>query len=91
MVYLISYDLKAPQKNYAAVTQAIEKLGGRRVLLSQYLLESNDTHGNIRDIVRRAADADDKILVCECHGNAAWTKLLLDDAAVKTIFNRARN
>ena len=80
MAYLISYDLKARNR---------EKLGGKQVLLSQYLLESSSGSSTILDAVRRTADADDRILVCQCRNSAAWTTLSLPDATVQSIFGKA--
>jgi CRISPR/Cas system-associated endoribonuclease Cas2 len=69
MRYLISYDLSQPGQNYAAVVTALESIGARRVLYSQWVVRrGNTTCAGLRDWLRGHTDANDRVLVVELDG-----------------------
>lgn len=73
MVYVISYDLVKPTQRYEELINAIKQypnwacLGG-----SAYLIESNDSHVEIRNNLGRFVDGNDKLFVGHISAPAAW-------------------
>ena len=66
MVYMVSYDLLAPESHddYRALYAALEELGFRRVLQSQWVVRwiAAGTAVTIRDILRPHVDTNDRLL-----------------------------
>jgi len=83
-LYLVGYDLMSPGRDYSALYAALEALGGRRVLLSQWVVRvgSNETAARVRDHLRRSMDSNDRILVNDFYDWAAYNALVnLNQAA----------
>ncbi len=77
MRYIISYDLVAPGRNYQPLYTELEKLGGKRVLLSQWAINSTGTSAvEIRDHLKTFMDANDRLLVTELDGTS-WASFNL--------------
>ena len=74
-VFVVSYDLKAPGRNYDRLYEALKKFAYARPLESFWLIESNGTAGSIRDTLKQHVDANDKIVVIEFTQNAGWATL----------------
>ena len=55
-LYLISYDLLTPGKNYDPLIDALTQQGAKRVLLSQWTLNTYCSPKQIRDWARRYMD-----------------------------------
>jgi len=72
-VYIISYDLSSPGQNYERVLKAIKannawaRLGG-----SSYVVISNNTEVQIRDLIMNEMDTNDKLFVGILKAPAAW-------------------
>lgn len=66
-LYLISYDLlnKATFGEYETLIAEIQKLGGKRALLSEWAIRRNETSVVLRDHLQKFIHATDRILVCE--------------------------
>lgn len=61
MLYLISYDLIKPGKDYAALIDELKKLGAKRILLSQWVVRrGNTTAEALRDYFRSFIDSNDR-------------------------------
>ena len=73
----ISYDLKAPGRNYAAVANKIKELGGwAKVTESFWYVDSAFTASQARDHILPALDANDTLFVVNAsNGQAAWHNL----------------
>lgn len=72
MVYLISYDLNAPEQDYPKIIKAIETYDSCcRVLKSQWLIFSNHSAERIFNHLSRFIDEDDELFVCEVNANCA--------------------
>ena len=72
MRYLISYDLVKPGKDYKDLIDQLERLGCKRVLLSQWVVRWNSTSAAaIRDALRTYIDGNDRLLVT-CIDSADW-------------------
>ena len=75
-LYVVSYDLVSPGKNYESLFSELVRLGGSRVLLSQWLVRSAFTSVQLRDHLRRFMDDNDRILVNVMDQNWAGYNLL---------------
>ena len=67
-LYLISYDLRRPSKNYNAVERAILRIdkNAEKVLRSQWVVDVDDDEMELEDICTRlwrAMDSNDRLLV----------------------------
>ncbi len=77
-VYLISYDLVAPGRHYPQVHAAIKAInpqGWAKPLESVWLVKTNLSAEEVREAVKKGADANDKILVIGVTGQAAGYRL----------------
>lgn len=63
--YLISYDLLKPGQNYEALLNALRQAGGHQVLYSAWVLRTTWSAVQLRDLIRRYTDQDDRVLVTE--------------------------
>lgn len=74
MVFIISYDLCLPGQRYDDLIELIKKEGNwARLGGSAYLLESNKTAVEIRDLLKGALDCNDKLYVGKVTAPAAWS------------------
>jgi len=69
--YIASYDLHN-QRHYQPVWEAIEAMGGTRLLESLWVLSTNLTAAQVRDKIKAAADNDDSIAVVELKPGSDW-------------------
>ncbi|MXY86294.1 MAG: CRISPR-associated protein Cas2 [Chloroflexi bacterium] len=74
MRYLISYDLRAPNRDYERLYSALDGIGAKRVLESAWAVQvTNMGAAGIRDWVRQYTDDDDGVLVSPLQTDwAAW-------------------
>ena len=77
-LYLISYDLLNPGKNYDPLIDALTQQGAKRVLLSQWTLNTYCSPKQIRDWARRYMDNNDRILISEINSNRSCYGTLVD-------------
>jgi hypothetical protein len=77
-LYLISYDLLKPGKNYDPLIDALTQQGAKRVLLSQWTLNTYCSPKQIRDWARRYMDNNDRILISEINSNRSCYGTLVD-------------
>ena len=65
MRYLISYDLDKPGQNYDAITNALQSVGAKRVLFSQWVVNWSQptTAVNLREWLKTMVDVIDRLLV----------------------------
>jgi hypothetical protein len=70
---LITYDLRAPGRNYNALYDAIKGLGSWwHCLDSNWIVQTNLTTVQVRDRLAVHLDANDKLLVVTLTGVGAW-------------------
>lgn len=75
-VYIISYDLGNPGRNYEALLQRIQAYGAwARLGGSAYLILTNQTTAQVRDNLIQVMDGNDKIYVGLLGNSAAWAGL----------------
>ncbi len=70
----ISYDLKNPGQNYERVITAIKSLGSwAKVQYSMWYVSSTYNAKQVAEIVRRAQDTNDSLIVVDATNNdASW-------------------
>src|SRR5215218_5747514 len=72
--YMVSYDLKSQGKDYSALIQALQE-GYRsywHCLDSIWLIVADQNHTQVRDYLLQHIDDNDKLIVADLGGNAAW-------------------
>jgi endonuclease/exonuclease/phosphatase (EEP) superfamily protein YafD len=79
-LYLVSYDLlnHATFGQYEELIAEIQRLGGQRVLLSEWVMRRTDTPSALRDHLRTFMHTADRILVSEITTNWASWNILCD-------------
>jgi len=78
----VSYDLIAPEKNYDDVITAVKSLGDwANIHKSFWYVESGYTAAEATEIIRKAADTNDKLYVVDATNNTASWVNLGDDVA----------
>lgn len=74
MIYIVSYDLSVPGQRYEELSALIKKQGAwARLGGSAFLIESDKTAVELRDIFKAALDSNDKLYVGIVTAPAAWT------------------
>lgn len=74
--FIISYDLSSPGQNYDALLEKIKaypswaRLGG-----SAYIIQTDQTHIEVRDNLLTILDNNDKLFVGTVSAPAAWSGL----------------
>ena len=72
-IYIISYDLSSPGQAYESLLEKIKaypswaRLGG-----SAYVIETDQTHIEVRDNLQIVLDSNDKLFVGAVSAPAAW-------------------
>ena len=61
--YLVTYDLRQPEKNYSRLFNVLEKYDHERVLKSVWLVSSNESAEQIRNHLAQYIDGNDQLLV----------------------------
>ena len=75
MLYSISYDLRAPGRDYKTLTDELARLGAKRILQSHWVARRNNTTAEgLRDHFKRFIDSNDRLMVIEIGGTgwASW-------------------
>ena len=66
MLHIISYDLRAPDRDYNELWAALEKIGAKRILQSVWAVKANGkTPAMLRDQLKPHIDMKDRLLVAE--------------------------
>ena len=74
MIYIVSFDLCAPGQRYDDLFSLINKEGKwARLGGSAFLLESDKSAVELRDIFKNVLDGNDKLYVGKVEAPAAWT------------------
>lgn len=72
-VFLISYDLRSPGRDYKNLYDGIRRLGKSvRTLESVWVVHSSSSVTAVRDALARHMDKNDGLLVVQTARNAAW-------------------
>lgn len=74
--YLISYDLTGPVRDYEKLIAHLETYPEHsHVLKSTWLVVSSKSAKELRDVMEKYIDSDDKLLVIRVTKGAAWRRL----------------
>lgn len=77
MLYMVSYDLRKPGQDYKSLIDELERLGGKKVLKSEWALRQNNTSASdLRDHLRQFIDSNDRLLVVAVSDWAAWNAMI---------------
>lgn len=68
-VFIVTYDLRKPGRNYDDLYEAIERYDRCHALESSWFIDTSDTPGDIRDHLCGAVDANDQIYVIQLERN----------------------
>ena len=74
-VYIASYDLRKPGRNYDALYRRLADWKALRVLESVWAIYTTSNAKTIRDDLKRYIDSGDGLLVAKLAGEAAWESL----------------
>jgi hypothetical protein len=76
-VYSVSYNLVAPDKDYKALYDELERLGGQRLLQSQWAMRCHGPATALRDHLTPYIDAIDRLVVVQIDGTewASWNAI----------------
>ncbi|MED2985472.1 hypothetical protein P4311_29595 [Bacillus thuringiensis] len=88
-VYAITYDLISPGQDYSDLHEKIESYGKySKRFDSFWLIDSDDTAGEIRDNLKTVLDKNDRLLIIEVKNH--WASRNLADGMVNWLKNDNR-
>ena len=63
MLFGVSYDLRQPNRDYAALTNALRNMRAKRMLQSHWTLRSQASAAELREYFKTFIDANDRLVV----------------------------
>ncbi|MFA6986339.1 MAG: hypothetical protein WC213_09040 [Arenimonas sp.] len=78
-IYLVTYDLKQPGRNYAPVFEYLKKFTYCKGMESVWLLDTTTSATALRDALNTLVDGNDRVFVARLQGE--WGSLRYDCAA----------
>jgi hypothetical protein len=72
-VYMVTYDLRTPGKDYAPVHEYLKQFAYCKDLESFWLIDTKLSTANVRDGLKQHVDANDKVFVARLHRD--WASL----------------
>lgn len=90
-LYLVSYDLQKTEKDYPELIAYLKKLGGVKILLSEWLVASSLEALPLLERIQRngSMDTNDRILVMQVAGDTAWYNLRIEDREMQRVLEKA--
>jgi hypothetical protein len=85
--YLISYDLRAPGRNYDGLYEALAAAKAVRALESVWLLDDPKQGAEVRDALRTHLDANDGVIVIGI-GSSNWATYFAKPGAAEWLTAR---
>lgn len=77
-VYLVSYDLSSPKRNYNDLYKRLESYDEwAHIMQSTWCIETTRSATDVRDHLKKVIDADDHLIVVEF--GASWASWLNSD------------
>ena len=77
MLYVISYDLRKPGRDYKSLTDALKGIGAQRVLESVWAARRDQTSAEkLRDYFKKFIDSNDRLLVVAVSDWATWNAMV---------------
>jgi len=85
-VYLVSYDLDKPGKDYTGIIDAIRNMGGVKGLYSEWFVVTQTMDAkSIFDRLAPFIDSNDRLLILGLSGEAWWYNLMIPNEAVSKL------
>ena len=82
--YIISYDLLKSGQDYEELHNAIKAFHfWGRLTESTWAIVTSMSHVEIRDVLKKYLDENDRLIVVQSGRAAAWTKLMASDVWLK--------
>ena len=82
--YIVSYDLRNPDRDYTRLYSRLDAWSALRILESLLLIKvDNSSSTTIRDDLLGYVDKNDRLFVAKLTGEAAWRSLLCTDQQAK--------
>lgn len=88
MLYLISYNLGASKTDHQRIISKLEELGAKRVLVSEWLLRSDEPPDSVGTSLSESLDNDDSYLITEIEGRMTWSNLRISDRSVRELLGQ---
>lgn len=76
MLYLISYDLNKPEKDYPTLIDALERDGAVKILWSEWLVNRSEDATGVGGRYAAYMDSNDSLFVTEVTKNTAWMNVM---------------
>lgn len=74
-VFIVTYDLRQADRDYAALFERLGKYTNAQPLKSAWFIESGRNAAQIRDDLLTDMDAKDGLLIMKIEGQAGWNEL----------------
>ena len=74
-VFLVTFDLRKPEHDYAPFYERLRRYDHVEALKTAWLVDSARYAGQIRDDLFEAMDQDDGLLIVLMEGEAGWNRL----------------
>jgi hypothetical protein len=71
-IWIVSYDLRAPGRDYERLYKALKSVAYARPLESFWIIEAEGTAASIRDWLATHVDKNDRLVVIEFTPQADW-------------------
>ena len=82
--YIVSYDLKAPDRNYKDLISYIKTaVAWAHIHESLWFVETGMTASDLLDGLRAHMDSNDSVFVIQEAGVASWINVIADDEYLK--------
>lgn len=82
--FIITYDLRAPGRNYNDLYAALKSFPAwAQVAESSWVVHSNSNSSGIHDYIKRTVDANDRVFVARLTGEAAWNSAISPEDQVR--------
>jgi acyl-CoA synthetase (NDP forming) len=85
LAYWVGYDLDKPGQDYTDLINALQKLGAKRVMYSDWLVSSQMSAVQLRDYLRTFMDSNDRIVVAALPGDVAWANPMISHEIIQRI------
>lgn len=75
-VYIVTYDLNAPGKDYAPLLAAIRRYTHCYALKSAFFIDTSESAADVRNKLKKLIDANDSLYVMELHKHWAANRTM---------------
>ena len=83
--FIVSYDLRAPGRNYDALYVSLKSFPAwAQISESTWAIHSESNSEGIREHLKRNIDSNDRLFVARLTGEAAWTSAISSNDKVRS-------